>query len=282
MAKKGRSRLTITLRKDLLPYLDQTVDGIKIRNRSHAIEYILGKYLGPKIRQAVILAGGKGTKMRPLTYEMPKAMIPVRGKPILQHIIESLREYRINDITIFIGHLGKMIQDYFGDGSKFGVKISYIKEKEQAGTGGSIRQLKNKFTGAFILVYGDVLAEIDFIDFIEFHKSQDSLASVALTSLEDPTEFGVVSLHGSKIVRFQEKPEKNKSLSRLISAGIYILEPEIVKYIPKKGYVSLEQDIFPELVKKNKIFGYPFEGKWFDVSAPEIYERVIKEWKGTK
>lgn len=282
MIKKGRTRLTITLRKDLLPYLDQTIDGEKIRNRSHAIEYILGQHLGPKIRQAIILAGGKGIQMRPLTYEIPKAMIPVQGKPILQHIVESLRKYGINEITIFIGHLGKTTQDHFGDGSKFGVKISYFKEKEQAGTGGSLRQLKNQLTNAFILVYGDVLADINYIDFIEFHKTQDSLASVALTSLADPTEFGVASLHGSKIVRFQEKPEENSTFSRLVSAGIYILEPEIIKYISKQGYVSLEQDVFPQLVKKNKLFGYPFEGQWFDVSTPEIYERVIKEWGGKK
>lgn len=279
MQKKDRLRLTITLRRDLLPHLDQTIDGNKIRNRSHAIEYILGKYLGPKIRQAVILAGGHGIKMRPLTYEMPKSMIPVHHKPILYHIIESLRENGINDITIFIGHLGKMIQEYFEDGSKFGVKISYFQEKEEAGTGGALRQLKNKLSDAFVLIYGDILANINYIDFIEFHKSHNGLASVALTSLEDPTEFGVVSLHGNKVVGFQEKPKRNQVLSRVISAGIYILEPEITKYIPPKGYASLEKDVFPELVKKNKLFGYPFEGQWFDVSTPAVYERVIKEWR---
>ncbi|PIY96848.1 MAG: hypothetical protein COY66_02300 [Candidatus Kerfeldbacteria bacterium CG_4_10_14_0_8_um_filter_42_10] len=282
MNKKGRSRLTITLRKDLLPYLDQTIDGTKIRNRSHAIEYILGQSLGPKIRKAVILAGGKGIQMRPLTYEIPKAMIPVHGKPILQHILESLRAYGITDITIFYGHLGKLIQDYFGDGSKHGVKISYVKEKEQAGTGGSIRQLKNQFTDAFILIYGDILANLNYIDFIEFHQSHNGIASVALSSLEDPSKFGVVGLHGSKIVSFREKPDKNPTLSRLVSSGTYILEPEIVNYIPKNGYVSLEKDVFPALAEKGKLFGYPFEGQWFDVSTPETYERVIKEWKGNK
>lgn len=282
MGKNGRYRLTITLKKDLLPYLDQTIDGARIRNRSHAIEYILGQYLGPKIRRAVILAGGKGIQMRPLTYEMPKAMIPVHGKPILQHIIESLRENRITDITIFYGHLGKLIQDHFSDGLKFGVNISYVKEKEQAGTGGSLRQLKDRFSDAFILIYGDILAEIDYIDFIEFHKSHNGLGSVALTSLEDPSEFGVVGLHGSKIVSFQEKPKEGPIKSRLVSAGIYILEPEVINYIPKKGYVSLEQDVFPDIVDKSKLFGYPFEGQWFDVSTPDTYELVIKEWKENK
>lgn len=279
MANNSRSRLTITLRKDLLPFLDQTIDGTKIRNRSHAIEYILGNHLqGPKIRKAVILAGGKGIQMRPLTYEMPKTMIPVHGKPILQHIIESLRDQRIKDITVLIGHLGEMIQDYFKDGSKFGVNIDYVKEKHQYGTGGSLRELKNKINDAFVLIYGDVLSEINYLDFIDFHKSHNQIASMALTSQDHPTEYGVVNLQGSKIVKFEEKPEKKPGLSHLINAGMYILESSIFKFIPPKGYVSLEQDILPDLAKKEKLFGYPFSGLWFDVATPEIYENVIKEW----
>ncbi|MBU2229373.1 NTP transferase domain-containing protein [Patescibacteria group bacterium] len=279
MVNKGRSRITITLRKDLIPFLDQTIDGTKIRNRSHAIEYILGKYLqGPKIRQAVILAGGKGVQMRPLTYEMPKTMIPVHGKHILQHIIETLRDQRIRDITVLIGHLGEMIQDHFKDGSKFGVKITYEKEKHQYGTAGSLRQLKNKLNDSFLLIYGDVLSEVNFIEFIEFHKSHNQIASMALTSQDHPTEYGVVNLQGSKSVKFEEKPEKKPGLSHLINAGMYILEPNIFKYIPPKGYVSLEQDVLPDLAKKGRLFGYPFSGQWFDVATPEIYESVIKEW----
>lgn len=276
---KNRLRLTITLRKDLLPYLDQTIDGNKIRNRSHAIEYILGKHLGPKIKQAVILAGGEGTKMRPLTYEMPKAMIPIKRKPLLEYIVDSLKEFNIKDITIFIGNLGEIIKEYFGDGGKFGVKISYIQEKEKTGTGGALRQLKKYLPDVFLLIYGDVLAQINYFDLIEFHKSHQGLASIALTSLADPREFGVVSLHGSRIVGFEEKPEKDKTLSHLVSAGIYIFNSEITRYILDKGYVSLEKDVFPELAKRNKLFGYPFEGQWFDVSTPEAYERALREWK---
>ena len=279
MANNGRSRLTITLRKDLIPFLDQTIDGTKIRNRSHAIEYILGKYLqGPKIRQAVILAGGKGVQMRPLTYEMPKTMIPVHRKPILQHIIESLRDQRIKDITVVIGHLGEMVQDYFKDGSKFGVNITYVKEKQQHGTGGSLRNLKNKINDSFVLIYGDVLSEIGFLEFIDFHKSHNQAVSLALTSQENPTEYGVVNLQGSKIIKFQEKPEMKPGLSHLINTGIYIMEPNIFKYIPSKGYVSLEKDVLPDLAKKGKLYGYPFSGKWFGVATLEIYENVIKQW----
>ncbi|MFH1598225.1 MAG: nucleotidyltransferase family protein [Patescibacteria group bacterium] len=279
MTNKGRFRLTITLRKDLLPLLDQTIDGAKIRNRSHAIEYLLGQALGPKIKKAVILAGGKGIKMRPLTYEMPKAMIPVKGKPILEYIVDSLRDSGIKDIIVLIGPLGEKIKEYFGDGSRFGVKIKYVKEKETAGTGGALRQLE-KTTGldSFILVYGDVLVELNYHDLIEFHTSHNGFATVALTSVAEPYEYGAVKLHGENVVDFIEKPEKGSKASHLISSGVYIIEPEVYDYLSKKSPLSLEKDVLPKLIDKKKVLGYPFEGKWFDVSTPEIYEQVLKEW----
>ena len=280
MVNKGRFRLTITLRKDLLPLIDQTIDGAKIRNRSHAIEYLLSQSLGPKIKKALILAGGKGIKMRPLTYEMPKTMIPVKGKPILEYIVDNLRDAGIKDLVILIGQMGEKIKDHFGDGSRFGVKIKYVKEKETAGTGGALRQLE-KTVGIkpFVLVYGDVLIELNYHDFIDFHTSHAGLVTIALTSVAEPYEYGAVKLHGENVVDFIEKPEKGTSSSHLVSSGIYVVEPEIFDFIPKKAPVSFEKDVLPKLIAKKKVLGYPFEGKWFDVSTPEIYEQVLKEWK---
>ncbi len=280
MTNKGRFRLTITLRKDLLPLIDQTIDGAKIRNRSHAIEYLLSQSLGPKIKKALILSGGKGIKMRPLTYEMPKAMIPVKGKPILEYIVDNLRDAGIKDLVILIGQLGEKIKDHFGDGSRFGVKIKYVKEKETAGTGGALRQLE-KTVGIkpFVLVYGDVLIELNYHDFIDFHTSHAGLVTIALTSVAEPYEYGAVKLHGENVVDFIEKPEKGTSSSHLVSSGVYVVEPEIFDFIPKKSPVSFEKDVLPKLIAKKKVLGYPFEGKWFDVSTPEIYEQVLKEWK---
>lgn len=280
MGKNNRLRLTITLKKDLLPYLDQTIDGAKIRNRSHAIEYILSQNLGPKIKKVLILAGGEGTKMRPLTYELPKSMILVKDRPILEYIIESLRESELRDISILIGKLGDKIKAHFGGGSRFGVKISYIPENEASGTGGALRIAKKYFNEPFILIYGDILTHINFSDLIEFHKSHEGLVTVALTSIEDPSEYGTVRLHGSQVVDFIEKPQKGKSHSHLISAGIYVINPEAFKYIPSKGHSALEKDVLPKLIQEKKLYGYPFESKWFDVSTPKIYEKVIKEWKG--
>lgn len=275
-----RKRLTITLRKDLLPKIDKIIDGAKIRNRSHAIEYLLIQSLQPKVKKAVILAGGEGVKMRPFTYEMPKAMLPVHGRPILEHIIDLLRSYEIRDIIILIGPLGEKIKNYFGNGSKYGVKITYLREKKAAGTAQPLllakKYLKNQ---PFLLFYGDVLADIDLQGLIDFHQQTGGIATVALTSVAEPSPYGVAKLRGNRILGFEEKPKKRPSLSRLISAGIFLLEPEIINYIPKKEYSRLEKDILPKLAKEGKLFGYPFEGQWFDVGTPEIYERVLKEWK---
>ena len=165
-----RERLTITLRKDVLKRLDKTIDGNRIRNRSHAIEYHLNQSLPPSIDKALILAGGRGVNMRPFTYEMPKTMIPIKDKPILEYTIEHLRDAGIRELIINIGHLGEKIEKHFGDGKKYGVHIEYIREKKEQGTAGALRLAKEKIKGKpFLLMYGDVLAEIDINDFIDFH-----------------------------------------------------------------------------------------------------------------
>jgi len=124
----SRNRITITLKKKILKHVDEYIDGERIRNRSHAIEYILNKFFAPRITRAIILAGGQGVKMRPLTYEMPKGLIPIHERPVLEYIIDTLRYHNIRDIVISVGHHGDKIQKYFGNGSKFGVNISYIKQ----------------------------------------------------------------------------------------------------------------------------------------------------------
>src|SRR3989339_723079 len=129
-----RERLTITLKGDILEKLDKHIDGSRIRNRSHALEYILGKYFSPKVKKAIVLAGGQGLKMRPFTYEMPKGMIPINNRPVLEHIIENLRRNDIRDIILSVGYLGRKIEEYFGDGSRFGVRISYLRQKKETGT----------------------------------------------------------------------------------------------------------------------------------------------------
>ncbi|TSC52832.1 MAG: Nucleotidyl transferase [Parcubacteria group bacterium LiPW_72] len=279
----SRERLTITLSKRLIDLLDDFIDGEKIRNRSHAIEYLLSKMLAPKVSRAIILAGGQGLKMRPFTYEMPKCLIPVCGKPLLEHTLDLLKKYEIRDIVITIGHLGEKVRNHFGDGSRFGVKITYADQGEGfRGTGGALKVARNLVENPFLLFYGDVLANIDLNDLIDFHKSHGKTMTMALTSVEDSSVWGVVQLHGTQIRDFVEKPKQSQQLSRLINAGIYVVEPKIFDYFPRKNIFRLEEDVFPKLAQSDELYGYPFEGQWFDIGTPEIYARVIKEWKGIK
>lgn len=275
-----RERLTITLRKDLIKQIDNAMDGVKLRNRSHTIEYYLTKALGPGVNRVMILAGGEGVKMRPFTYEMPKCMIPVKGKPLLEHIIQLVRDQGIKEIILSIDYLGEKIRDYFGDGSKLGVKINYIEANSPTGTAQPLLKAKNLVgKEPFILLHGDVLADINLLDLFDFHQSHKDLITIALTSVADPSAYGAVKLQGDKIVDFQEKIGKGPEVSRLINAGIYVINPKLIDYIPKTPKSFLEKDVLPQLVKKGHVHGYVFDGLWFDVSTPEVYERVLKEWK---
>ncbi|HHQ44666.1 MAG TPA: hypothetical protein ENN13_00835 [Candidatus Altiarchaeales archaeon] len=281
MNSSNRERLTITLRRDFTDTIDEMVDGVKVRNRSHAIELLLEKALNAKrVKTALILAGGKGTRMRPFTYEMPKPMIPVKGKPLVQHIIELCRKHDIRDIILSVGYLGNKIQEHFGDGSHLGVKITYIFEEDELGTAGPLNLAKKYLNGPFLMFNGDVLSNIDLGDLIRFHESQDALATIALTQVEDPSAFGVVRLQGERILAFDEKP-KGKDASRLINAGVYMLDPKVLDYVPK-GKAMMERDVFPKLAQEGRLYGYHFAGQWFDTGTPAAYEKAIKEWKGVE
>ena len=275
-----RQRLTITLREDLLAQIDKKIDGVRIRNRSHAIEYLLTKSIGSKITKAFILAGGHGLKMRPFTYEMPKSLIPVKNKPILEYIIESLRDHNIRDIYLGIDYLGEKIKSHFGDGAKFGVDITYIDNKKPLGTAAAVKSAQKYLKdNNFIMIHGDVLADVDLSDMIDFAEEEKGILTMALTSIDDPSLYGSVKLRGARIVEFAEKPEASHSVSRLINAGIYIVTPEIFNYLRTKKTSSLESDVFPALISDRKMIGYHFAGNWFDISTPKIYERALKEWR---
>lgn len=272
-----RERLTITLKNDILKLVDKIIDGERIRNRSHAIEYLLAKTLVPPQVKVLILAGGQGVSFRPLTYELPKAMIPIKGKPLLEHTLLRLKQFNLTDITISIGHLGDKIKNYFADGSRFGLKISYLQQTGKGGTAKPLKQAEANFKDAFILIYGDVLTDINYLDLLDFHRSQKGqVAIMALASVEKVSPWGVAKLIGNKIISFEEKPKKISTKSHLVNAGIYALNPSIFKYIASTSN-RLEKEVFPRLAEEGKLIGYPFEGDWYDVSTPKIYEQVIKK-----
>ena len=158
------------------------------------------------------------------------------------------------------------------------MSISYIDEDKPMGTAGPIRLAKQFLTETFIACNADELKDIDLADMYISHKENKGAATVALTSVDDPSSYGVAKLQGNRILEFVEKPKKEKAPSNLINAGLYIMEPEVIDYIPL-GYAMLEKDVFPKLASEGKLFGYPFSGQWFDTGTLERYERAIKEWK---
>lgn len=280
-----RHRVTITIRGDLLNSLDRLVDHQKIRNRSHAVEYLLNRSLGHETRQAVILASGTGVNMRPFTYEVPKPLIPVHGRPILEHTIELLRNHEIRDIVITVSHLKDHIIKYFGDGSHFGVRITYVTESKPSGTGGALHAAAPYLTSSpFLVFYGDILIDLDLTDFLQAHQSNSAaLATIALTSAADPSEYGSVRLRGTRVAQFAEKPQATAATSRLVFAGVMACNKELFTRIPKNTRnLSLERGVFPKLIKEQRLYGYPFEGQWFDVSTPETYEHVLRSWEVKK
>lgn len=276
-----RQRVTVTLKNDILKLLDTFIDGEKIRNRSHAVEFLLSQVLVPKGVKVLILAGGEGVRFRPLTYELPKAMLPLSGKPLLEHTLEKLVKAGLKDIVISVGYLGEKIKNYFADGSRFSARITYLDQKGgRIGTAQPLRQAREQFSSApFLVMYGDCLAEINFADFIDFHRMQSgALLTMALASVDSVALWGSAKVVGNKIVEFVEKPKVKDVRSHLINAGMYIVEPALFNLVSEKA-VRLESDIFPKLAEQGKLSAYPFDGSWFDISSPGVYEKVIKYMK---
>ncbi|MDD4354216.1 MAG: sugar phosphate nucleotidyltransferase [Candidatus Nanoarchaeia archaeon] len=277
----NREHISLTLDKNILSEVDKLIDGNNIRNRSHAIEVLLSRVIDTKkVKKAFILAGGKGTRLRPITYEIPKPMVLIHGKPLLQHTIELLKKYDITDIILSIGYMGDKIKEYFGNGSKFGVKITYVEESEPSGTAGALRLAKLLLDNCnFIMINGDNLYNIDYAELIQHSLTNAAVATIALTTVADPSKFGVAKMKGNKIVDFVEKPTIENAPSKLINAGIYVFTSKIFDYIPEKHFSMIETEVFPKLIKNEQFYGYIMEGQWLPAGTLEEYEQAIKEWK---
>jgi len=274
-----KERVTLTLDQGILKLVDKKVDGFNIKNRSHAVELLISKALKAHIpKKAVLLVGGTGTRLRPLTYEIPKALLPIHGKTLTEHLFDLFKKYDVNETIMAVGYLREKIIDYFGDGSKFGMKLKYIEEKEPLGTAGPIKLAKEMLNDTFIVSNGDELKDIDVEEMYKVHKENQASVTIALTTVEDPSQYGVARLSGSKILEFVEKPKKEDAPSKLINSGFYIIEPEVIDMIPD-GFAMLEKEVFPKLAKQGKLFGFPFSGQWFDTGNIERYDKAIKKWK---
>ncbi len=229
--------------------------------------------------KAAILCGGKGERLKPITYEMPKPLLPLSGKPMVEHILDLLKKYDVRDVTFAVGHLKEKIKNHFGDGLNYGIRASYIEEDNPLGTAGPLKCLEDRLHETFIVCNGDNLNNLDIDEMLIKHKQNNALATIALTEVENPSAYGVAKLDGERILEFIEKPPRGKEPSTFVNAGFYMLEPEIFKFIPQ-GFAMLERDVFPKLAGEGRLYGYKFKGQWFDTGTLERYEEAIKNWRG--
>ncbi len=277
-----KERVTVNLDGQLLFELDALVSANEFRNRSHAMESLIKKGIGEsELETAFILAGGKGSKLRPLTYEVPKAMIPVKGKPVLEYLVQLLEKHKVKNIVIGTGYLHEKIENHFGNGEKFGVNIAYSRENKKLGTGGALRKARGLLGGEHVLVSnGDELKDVNITEMHNAHVESGATATMALTTAENSEDFGNVRMEGSRVVEFVEKPKKTEP-GMLVSAGLYIMNRSVLQNIPKSK-ASLEKDLFPKLAETGELSGFVFGGQFLTADTPERYEKAIKHWGGIK
>ena len=229
--------------------------------------------------KAVIMAGGEGTRLRPLTSNQPKPLMTLANRPMMEHIVRLLKEHGFDDIVVTLAFLPQSIRTYFGDGSEFGVRMVYATEETPLGTAGSVRNARDELTEPFLVISGDVLTDIDLSEVVRFHSDRGSMATLALKSMENPLEFGIViTRDDGSIERFLEKPTWGQVFSDTVNTGIYVCNPEIFDYIPEGESVDFSSDVFPRLLADGKpLYGFVADGYWEDVGTLEAYLRVHKD-----
>ena len=221
--------------------------------------------------KAVILAGGKGTRLRPYTTSFPKPLMPIGEEPILELVVRQLRSYKFDEIIMAVGHLAELIITFFGDGSKYGIKIRYTREDKPLGTAGALALMKGELSDTFMMMNGDILTTLDYSDFIKYHKKNKSIATIALKKREVKIDFGIAEMNNKNTIKnYIEKP----TMDYMVSMGIYLFEPEVLGYIEQNKKLD-----FPDLIKKlisdgKKVNGYVYDGYWLDIGRPDDYEKA--------
>lgn len=224
--------------------------------------------------KAVIMAGGEGTRLRPLTSLRPKPMVPIVNRPVMEHIVALCHWHGIDEVVATLQFMPQVIQDYFGDGEEWGVALDYAVEDTPMGTAGSVKNAEQLLdSDPFIVISGDSLTDIDLTKVVEFHKAKGSAVTIALKRVPDPLEFGVVITDDDgRIERFLEKPTWGQVFSDTINTGIYVIEPEVLQFVPKTGQFDFSADLFPLLMKKGyPLFGYVADGYWGDIGSLQSY-----------
>ncbi len=226
--------------------------------------------------KAVVMAGGEGTRLRPLTSNQPKPMVPIVGKPCMEHIIELLREHGFEDIIVTVAFLPQAIRSYFGVGENLGVAIEYSVEESPLGTAGSVRLASDKLDETFLIISGDALCDFDLSKLVAFHRERRAAVTIGLKSVPNPLEFGIVVTDDEgRIERFLEKPSWGQVFSDTINTGVYVLEPEVLEHVPTDRPFDFSKELFPLLLEMGRpLYGFPMEGYWQDVGNLEQYRQA--------
>jgi len=229
--------------------------------------------------KVVILAGGKGTRLAPYTTVFPKPLMPIGDVPILQLVIERMKKHGLSDITLAVGYLSELIKAFFGDGSKYGVRISYSMEEKPLGTAGPLALVKDIHNSPFLTMNGDILTSLDFSEFIKHHKNSGAAASIAVNRRTVDINYGVIETDTKgRLVKYVEKPQINYQ----VSMGINIFEPEVLNYIPKGKKFDIPDLIAAIIAKGMLVNCYPFNGYWLDIGRHDDYKKALEGFEKVK
>ncbi len=234
--------------------------------------------------KALILVGGEGTRLRPLTLNMPKVMVPVLNTPFLEHFIHHLGRHQVKDIVLAQGYLAQPIESYLGDGSRLGARITYMVEDAPRGTAGAIKNAESYLDDTFLAMNGDIFTDLDITGMVEFHRERRAKVTIALAPVDDPTAYGLIETDDrGRILRFLEKPGRGEITTNMINAGTYVLEPDVLAQIPPARKVSIERETFPQLLSQGEpAYAYPSLAYWLDMGTPEKYLQLHRDLLGGK
>ena len=230
--------------------------------------------------KAILLAGGKGTRLRPLTIHTPKPIVPIFNRPFLHYQIDLLKQVpEIDEVILSLNYQPRRIEEIFGDGSAIGISIRYIVEPAPLGTAGAVRYAGDHLTESVVVFNGDVLTQIDLAAVLRLHRERQAKATIVLTPVENPAAYGLVETDAAgNVTRFLEKPNPDEITTNNINAGIYVLEPDTFDRIPKDVSWSIERSYFPSLIERGETFvAYVYDGYWIDIGTPEKYTQVHRD-----
>lgn len=229
--------------------------------------------------KAFVLAAGEGIRLRPLTQEIPKSMLAIRGRPLMEHILALLRRHGVTWVAINLHHQPETILDHFGEGSRFGLKICYSWEDSLLGSAGGVKKMEAFLDETFFVVYGDLLTNLNLSRMLQFHREKRAALTMALYRVEEPSRCGIVLLDGEgRIERFVEKPRPEEVFSDLANTGIYVVEPYVLRYIPPNTFFDFGCDLFPLLLREGlPFYGHITQDYVVDIGAPERYLRAAED-----